>query len=140
MAPSDGNVRIGTSEREDAVRALAEHMTAGRLDVSEYDQRCALATAAKTRAELAAIFDDLPEPNPTRGLAPTGPTYPDPITAPVPVQGSPLVEKARDNTKAIIIGFMVFSFAAIITVTAILGEWWALIPAFLIVVILAVAS
>ena len=70
MAPSDGNVRIGTSEREDAVRALAEHMTAGRLDVSEYDQRCALAAAAKTRAELAVIFDDLPEPNPMRAAAP----------------------------------------------------------------------
>lgn len=136
MAPSDGNVRIGTSEREDAVRALAEHMTAGRLDVSEYDQRCALAAAAKTRAELAAIFDDLPEPNPMRDTAPAAA----PITIPVQAQGAPLVEKERNNTKAIIIGFVVFSFAAIITVTAILGEWWALIPAFLIVVILAVAS
>jgi hypothetical protein len=136
MAPSDGNVRIGTSEREEAVRALAEHMTAGRLEVSEYDQRCALAAAAKTRAELAAIFDDLPEPNPMRDVSPAAA----PITIPVPAQGAPLVEKERNNTKAIIIGFVVFSFAAIITVTAILGEWWALIPAFLIVVILAVAS
>lgn len=136
MAPSDGNVRIGTSEREDAVRALAEHMTAGRLDVSEYDQRCALAAAAKTRAELAAIFDDLPEPNPVWETTAAG----TPITIPVPVQAAPLVEKERDNTKAIIIGFVVFSFVTIITVTAILGEWWALIPAFLIVVILAVAS
>ena len=140
MAPSDGNVRIGTSEREDAVRALAEHMTAGRLDVSEYDQRCALATAAKTRAELAAIFDDLPEPNPMRDLAPARAPITAQAATPVPVQGSPLVEKERNNTKAIIIGFVVFSFATIITVTAILGEWWALIPAFLIVVILAVAS
>jgi hypothetical protein len=134
MAPSDGNVRIGTSEREDAIRALAEHMTAGRLEVSEYDQRCALAAAAKTRAELAAIFDDLPEPNPMRDVARTAAA---PITVPEP---APLVEKERNNTKAIIIGFVVFSFAAIITVTAILGEWWALVPAFLIVVILAIAS
>ncbi|MET0238202.1 MAG: DUF1707 domain-containing protein [Kibdelosporangium sp.] len=128
MAPSDGNVRIGTSEREDAVRALADHMTAGRLDVSEYDQRCALAAAARTRAELAAIFDDLPGPDPVRA------------TAPAPVPDTPLVVKERDNTKAIIIGFVVFSVVAIITVTAILGEWWALVPALLIVVILAVAS
>jgi hypothetical protein len=139
MAPSDGNVRIGTSEREDAVRALAEHMTAGRLDISEYDQRCALAAAAKTRAELAAIFDDLPEPNPMRDVAPIAPT-PVPATTPVPAQATPLVETERNNTKAIIIGFVVFSFAAIITVTAILGDWWALVPAFLIVVILAIAS
>jgi hypothetical protein len=139
MAPSDGNVRIGTSEREDAVRALAEHMTAGRLDISEYDQRCALAAAAKTRAELAAIFDDLPEPNPMRDVAPIVPT-PAPATTPVSAQATPLVETERNNTKAIIIGFVVFSFAAIITVTAILGDWWALVPAFLIVVILAIAS
>ncbi|MCE7005999.1 DUF1707 domain-containing protein [Kibdelosporangium philippinense] len=130
MAPSDGNVRIGTSEREDAVRALAEHMTQGRLDVSEYDQRVALANAAKTRAELAEIFEDLPEPNPVRALP-----------VPVPAQASPLVEKEKgSNAKAIIIGFVIFSVAAIITVTAILGEWWALIPAFLIVVVLAIAS
>lgn len=134
MAPSDGNVRIGTSEREDAIRALADHMTAGRLDVSEYDQRCALAAAAKTRAELAAIFDDLPEPNPMRDVPRASAP---PIKVP---EQAPLVEKERNNTKAIIIGFVVFSFAAIITVTAILGEWWALIPAFLIVVILAIAS
>ncbi|MBP2322786.1 hypothetical protein JOF56_003171 [Kibdelosporangium banguiense] len=134
MAPSDGNVRIGTSEREEAVRALAEHMTAGRLDVTEYDQRCALTAAAKTRAELAAIFDDLPEPNPMRDMPP-------PARAPIPMQpAAPLVEKERNNTKAIIIGFVVFSVAAIVTVTAILGEWWALVPALLIVIVLAIAS
>jgi DUF1707 SHOCT-like domain len=133
MAPSDDNVRIGTSEREDAVRALAEHMTEGRLDVSEYDQRCALAASARTRAELAAIFDDLPDPNPVSRIV-------HPVPVPATPQGSPLVEKDRNNTKAIIIGFVVFSIAAIVTVTAILGEWWALIPAFLIVVVLAIAS
>ncbi|SMC86103.1 DUF1707 SHOCT-like domain-containing protein [Kibdelosporangium aridum] len=136
MAPSDGNVRIGTSEREEAVRALAEHMTQGRLDVSEYDQRVALANAAKTRAELAEIFEDLPEPNPMRAL-----TTPKPTAVPVPAQASPLIEKDKSsNAKAIIIGFVIFSVAAIVTVTAILGEWWALIPAFLIVVVLAIAS
>ncbi|CAM3619795.1 DUF1707 domain-containing protein [Kibdelosporangium persicum] len=134
MAPSDGNVRIGTSEREEAVRALAEHMTQGRLDVSEYDQRVALVVAAKTRAELAVIFEDLPEPNPMREHRRT------PVPVPVPAEASPLVEKSGGNAKAIIIGFVVFSVAAIITVTAILGEWWALIPAFLIVVVLAIAS
>jgi hypothetical protein len=131
MAPSDGNVRIGTSEREEAVRALAEHMTQGRLDVSEYDQRVALANAAKTRAELAVIFEDLPEPNPMRAI---------PKPVPVPVQATVIEKDKSGNAKAIIIGFVIFSVAAIITVTALLGEWWALIPAFLIVVVLAIAS
>ncbi|ONI85899.1 hypothetical protein ALI144C_12385 [Actinosynnema sp. ALI-1.44] len=134
MAQSDGNVRIGTSEREEAVRALAEHMSEGRLDVQEYDQRCAFAAAAKTRGELAALFEDLPEPNPMRGQAPQ------PAAVPVPAQTAPLVEKSGGNAKAIIVGFVIFSVVAIVTVTAILGEWWALIPAFLIVVVLAIAS
>lgn len=131
MAGSDGNVRIGTTEREEAVRALAEHMSQGRLEIGEYDQRCALVVEARTRAELAAIFEDLPEPNPMLNKP-----EPEPVVATQP----PLVEKHRDNTKLIIGGFVIFAVAAIITVTAILGEWWALIPALLIVAILAMVS
>lgn len=137
MTPSEGNVRIGTSEREEAVRALAEHMSEGRLDVQEYDQRCALAAAAKTRGELAVIFEDLPEPNPV--LPRTPPPPPPPPTQSLIHPDAPVVTK-EGHTKAIIIGFVVFSVAAIVTVTALLGAWWALIPAFLIVVVLAIAS
>jgi hypothetical protein len=131
VAGSDGNVRIGTSEREDAVRALAEHLSEGRLEIAEYDHRCGLAAAARTRAELAAIFDDLPEPKPLRHKPQP------PAVAPAP---TPLVEKNKNNTKAIIIGFVVFAVAAIVTVTAILDQWSALIPALLIVAVLAMVS
>jgi hypothetical protein len=132
MGESDGGVRIGTSEREEAVRALGEHLAQGRLEISEYDQRCGLAAAARTRAELAEIFDDLPDPNPTRRAR----TAPPPAVVPE----TPLIEKGRNNTKAIVIGFVVLSVTAIITVTAILGEWWALIPALLIIAVLAMVA
>jgi hypothetical protein len=132
MARSDGNVRIGTSEREEAVRALSEHLSEGRLDVAEYDQRCGLVVAAKTRGELAMIFDDLPEPNPMRQQA---------AKPPAPVQSTPLIEKEKKSrTTAMVVGFVVFAVGAIVTVTAILGEWWALIPALLIVAVLAMVS
>jgi fatty acid desaturase len=133
MARGDGNVRIGTTEREQAVRALAEHLTEGRLDIAEYDQRCALAASAKTRGELAAIFDDLPDPNPM--------LLPRPAPVPVAVPAYPLIEKKpRSRTTVVVVTFLLTAIAAIVTVTAILGEWWALIPALLIVAVLAMVS
>ncbi|WP_067890571.1 DUF1707 SHOCT-like domain-containing protein [Nocardia vaccinii] len=57
-----GAVRIGTAEREQAAAALGEHFAAGRLAVDEYDDRVARAYAAKTNADLAVLFSDLPRP------------------------------------------------------------------------------
>ncbi|TCO65597.1 DUF1707 SHOCT-like domain-containing protein [Actinocrispum wychmicini] len=133
MAAGDGNVRIGTTEREEAFRALAEHMAEGRLDVAEYDQRCAQAAAAKTRGELAAIFADLPEPNPLKHHQ---------RPRPVPVPAAPLVrhEPPRKRTTVVVVAAVVVAIGAIVTVTAILGEWWALIPALLIIAVLAMVS
>jgi hypothetical protein len=133
MASRDGNVRIGTTEREEAIQALGEHLAQGRLDVTEYDQRCALVVAAKTRADLAAVFDDLPDPNPLRLAQPT--------PLPVAVPAHPLIQNEQKNrTTAVVVGAVVFAVAAIVTVTAILGEWWALIPALLIIAVLAMVS
>ncbi|MEC3953862.1 DUF1707 domain-containing protein [Nocardia sp. CDC153] len=67
------DVRVGTAEREQAAAALGEHFAAGRLDVTEYDDRVGRAYAAKTAGELAALFGDLPRPQPPapQVLAPT---------------------------------------------------------------------
>lgn len=63
--PADPDaVRIGNLEREDAMRILGEHFTAGRLQVDEYDQRVNQATVATTRAHLRVLFTDLPAPYP----------------------------------------------------------------------------
>lgn len=45
--------------------ALSQHLTAGRLDIAEYDERCARVLAARYHGDLAALFADLPEPRPT---------------------------------------------------------------------------
>jgi hypothetical protein len=60
----DGNIRIGTAEREEALAALAEHHAAGRLDALEYEDRRGRATDAIVRRDLTELFDDLPEPRP----------------------------------------------------------------------------
>jgi hypothetical protein len=83
-------LRIGTQEREDAVRVLGDHFAAGRLPMDEYEQRVTAALEAQTRGDLRTLFDDLPPPHPpfmsppVRPLAPApAPVYPPP--APVPV-------------------------------------------------------
>ena len=57
-------IRIGTAERDAAMKALGEHLEAGRLEVDEYGERSARASVATTAPELAALFDDLPAPHP----------------------------------------------------------------------------
>jgi hypothetical protein len=66
---SDGDVRIGTSEREAATAALLDHLQAGRLDLDEYGERAALASVARTRGELRQLFSDLPGPDPLAAAA-----------------------------------------------------------------------
>ncbi|MFG1624857.1 DUF1707 domain-containing protein [Kribbella sp. NPDC049227] len=56
----DGPIRIGDTEREDAVRRLGEHYEAGRLTAEEHAERVGQALEAKTDRELAALFADLP--------------------------------------------------------------------------------
>jgi hypothetical protein len=62
-APST-NLRIGNDERDAAIKALDEHLNAGRLDPEEYGQRVAQASVARTREGLDELFVDLPGPHP----------------------------------------------------------------------------
>ncbi|NKY59844.1 DUF1707 SHOCT-like domain-containing protein [Nocardia flavorosea] len=52
--------RITVGERERALRELAEHLGAGRLTLTDYEERAAAATVATTRPELAVLFADMP--------------------------------------------------------------------------------
>lgn len=60
-------IRVSDTEREDALGKLGEHMSSGRLDIDEYGERTAKVAAAKTRGDVLALFDDLPDPRPTFG-------------------------------------------------------------------------
>ncbi|MDX6240266.1 MAG: hypothetical protein QOG10_5086 [Kribbellaceae bacterium] len=55
-----GRIRIGDKEREDAVQRLGAHYQAGRLTAEEHTERIGEALQAKTAADLAALFADLP--------------------------------------------------------------------------------
>jgi hypothetical protein len=83
------NIRIGDKEREQAIEALGEHFTAGRLDVDEYGERTARVTTAKTRGELREIFTDLPEPHPSWET----PAAPPPVSAPAQREDRPVYRR-----------------------------------------------
>lgn len=55
------DIRIGTAERETAMRQLSDHFAAGRLSVAEFDERSAVVAAAVTRGDLVRVFADLPD-------------------------------------------------------------------------------
>jgi TM2 domain-containing membrane protein YozV len=72
--PDPRSIRIGTAEREQAVKALGEHFAQGRLEPAEFEERMTAAYAARTASELDRLFDDLPS---APGQYPT-PQYPTP--------------------------------------------------------------
>lgn len=59
-------LRIGDEERNKAVELLSDHMAAGRLTQSEFNDRLGLVLIAKTAQDLEPLFIDLPGPNPGR--------------------------------------------------------------------------
>ncbi|GAA1229804.1 DUF1707 domain-containing protein [Prauserella halophila] len=65
MTQDPNALRVGDAEREEASRVLADHFSAGRLSMDEYGGRVGAAAAARTRADLSGLFDDLPAPHPT---------------------------------------------------------------------------
>jgi hypothetical protein len=81
-------IRIGDTERESALAALGEHMSAGRLDIDEYGDRSARVPTAKTWGELTDLFTDLPGPHPTFGAA-------QPAAAPAQQPQAPAVRPAQ---------------------------------------------
>ncbi len=62
MSDADPRTRIADSDRERAMADLAGHYADGRLDHEEYDERLDAIWTARTRADLAVLFSDLPRP------------------------------------------------------------------------------
>jgi hypothetical protein len=91
--PRRPDLRVGDADRQAALQALGAHLEAGRLDIDEYGDRSACAAVAVRRAELAALFDDLPAPHPA---LPERPVPGPPAAAPVPVE-----RHGRDRAPAV---------------------------------------
>jgi Flp pilus assembly protein TadB len=55
-------LRIGDAEREAAAHELGEHFALGRIDAEEHTERLEQIWGARTAADLAPAFRDLPRP------------------------------------------------------------------------------
>ena len=74
---SDEHLRVSDVERNAVAERLSAHYADGRLDQAEFDERVSRAMSAKTRGDLAGLFDDLPDPEqPPRAYGPAGPVGP----------------------------------------------------------------
>jgi hypothetical protein len=65
-------MRISDSDRNAAIKALGEHLAAGRITLDEYGDRTAKVTLTRTAGELGGLFEDLPAPHPTLSVTPVG--------------------------------------------------------------------
>jgi hypothetical protein len=72
---SDQHIRVSDAERNSVAELLGQHYADGRLDQAEFDERISRTMAAKTRGDLAGLFDDLPEGG-HAGAGPAGPGGP----------------------------------------------------------------
>ena len=70
---ADQHIRVSDADRNAVAEQLGAHYADGRLDQAEFDERISRTMAAKTRGDLAGLFDDLPDPGPATPGAPAGP-------------------------------------------------------------------
>jgi hypothetical protein len=70
---SDQNIRVSDADRNAVAELLTQHYAEGRLDQGEFDERVGRTMAAKTRGDLAGLFDDLPDTDPASGSGPGSP-------------------------------------------------------------------
>ena len=67
-----GSLRVSDADRDRAIAELSEHYQAGRLSTEEFEDRTGRALQARTTADLAALFTDLPRRQaPTTGATAT---------------------------------------------------------------------
>ena len=84
-----GSLRVSDADRDRAIAELSEHYQAGRLSTEELEDRTGRALQARTAADLAALFTDLPRRQaPVTSAAASAPASPGPsrpARVPVPV-------------------------------------------------------
>ena len=67
MSDDESDLWVDSADRKVALRALTEHRDEEHLTAAEHDRRRDLVRTAQTRADLRALFTDLPPPHPLIG-------------------------------------------------------------------------
>lgn len=129
MATAD--IRVSNAERDAAVTTLGEHLSTGRLELDEYEERCGRAAVARTRGELEALFTDLPAPHPDLSSAspPVIRKAGQLVSPPTRGPKKDLIETPASKALEAVAGTaLVIGIPAAILLTIFLGQWWVFIP------------
>ncbi len=140
----DADIRISNAERDEAVSTLGMHLSTGRLELAEFDERCAGAAAARTRGELEALFADLPAPHPDLSSA-TSPAQlvqkaGQLVRHPRGKRDEPEKTPAAAALEAVAGLSLVFGVPAAILLTIFAGAWWVFIPVAMVLVVAGAAA
>lgn len=127
--PPSLNIRISDAERDLAMAALGEHLSTGRLELDEYEARCAKTVAARTRPELEILFTDLPEPHPDLSAAVPPPPATKKTLAIRSKDKKDLTATPASKGMETIAGLtLVLGIPAAVLLTVFLGMWWLFFP------------
>lgn len=127
------DIRISNDERDEAISTLGVHLSTGRLELAEYEERCGRAVSARTRGELEELFTDLPAPHPDlSSAAPPGQLIQKAgqlVTPPTRGKKTELVETPLSRGLEIVAGMcFLFGVPTAILLTIFLSQWWVFIP------------
>jgi len=122
----DDELWVDSADRKVALRALSEHRDEAHLTTAEHDRRRDLVRDAQTRADLRALFDDLPSPHPLIGEERDGWEA---TPSSRPMASTPA---GRSNGTGIVLGS-----GGLIVLASLVAGWWvpAIILACLVVVV-----
>ncbi|MFC4859334.1 DUF1707 SHOCT-like domain-containing protein [Actinophytocola glycyrrhizae] len=140
---AQAEIRTSAAERDEAVAALGVHLSNGRLDIDEYEERCGRATTARTCGDLEVLFTDLPAPHPDLSSATpvqlvqkTGQ-----LVGPPRRRGKDLVETPASRALEVVAGMaFLVGLPAAILLTIFLGQWWVFIPVGVVLMVAGGAS
>lgn len=146
MGEPGEDIRISNAERDEAVQTLGTHLSTGRLELAEFDERCTQAAAARTRGQLEALFSDLPAPHPDLSSA----TPPAPliqkagqlVTNPTGSKKSvDVVETPASKALEALAGVaFLIGIPGAILLTIFAGLWWLFIPVGVVVIVAGSAA
>jgi hypothetical protein len=130
MATPD--IRVSNHERDAAVTTLGEHLSTGRLELDEYEERCGRAAVARTRGELEELFTDLPAPHPDLSSAapPAAIQKAGQLVSPqTRGRKTDMVQTPASKALEVVAGMaFIIGIPAAILLTVFLGQWWVFIP------------
>jgi hypothetical protein len=128
-------MRISDTDRNSAIKALGEHLAAGRITLDEYGDRTAKVTLTRTAGDLDALFEDLPAPHPTLSVIPAGSALPDQTHASgalmPPARGQAPVGDTRSTAQKLVAAAAAASVFVAIVLFFLTDSWYwfLLIPA-----------